>query len=165
MQTKVKNRHILKSKDVKELIDKIRENYNNSFFDEKSNVETGDMEEYKIILIENEPVFVVHENKMVFTLKGLDRFKPQEKFVTVDMGAVRFITSGADVMAPGIVDADRNIKENQQVWICDEKHKKPLAVGFALMNGEQMVKEEKGKAVKVVHYVGDRLWNLISKSL
>jgi len=165
MPVKVKNRHPLKSKDVKELIEKMRENYNNIFFDEKSNVETGDVEEYKIIFVENEPVFTINENKIVFTLKGLNKFTPQGKFVTVDMGAVRFVTSGADVMAPGIVDADRNIKENQQVWVCDEKHKKPLAVGFALMNGEQMIKEDKGKAVKVVHYVGDRLWNLISKSL
>jgi len=162
---KVKNRHTLKSKEVRELLDRIKENYNNVFFDEKSKVETGEIEEYKIIFIENEPVFTIHENKIIFTLKGLNKFRPQEKFVTVDMGAVRFVTSGADVMAPGIVDADKNIEEKNQVWICDEKHKKPLAVGFALMNGEQMVKEGKGKAVKVVHYVGDRLWNLISKSL
>ena len=165
MLTKVKNRHPLKRKEVKELIDKIRETFNYDFFDEKSNVETGEMEEYKLIFIENEPVFIYHENEIVFTLRGLDKFRPQERFVIVDMGAVRFVTSGADVMAPGIVDADKNIKEKQQVWVCDEKHKKPLAVGFALMSGEQMIKEEKGKAVKVVHYVGDMLWNLISKSL
>ena len=160
MPTKIKNRHPLKRKEMRELLDKIRETFDHDLFDEKSNVETGDVEEYKLVFIENEPVFMQHENGIIFTLKGLDKLKLQEKFVTVDMGAVRFVTSGADVMAPGIVDADKNIKENQQVWVCDEKHKKPLAVGFALMNGEQMITEEKGKAVKVVHYVGDRLWNL-----
>jgi len=165
MLAKIKNRHPLKRKELKEIRDRIKETFNHDFFDEKSNVETGEIEQYKLVFLENEPVFIYHENNIVFTLKGLDKFRLQEKFVTVDMGAVRFVTSGADVMAPGIVDVDRNIKENQQVWVRDEKHKKPLAVGFALMSGEQMMKEDKGKAVKVVHYVGDRLWNLISKSL
>jgi predicted ribosome-associated RNA-binding protein Tma20 len=33
------------------------------------------------------------------------------------------------------------------------------------MSGEKMISEEKGKAIKVVHYVGDEVWNLIAKSL
>ncbi|MDH7516739.1 MAG: RNA-binding protein [Candidatus Thermoplasmatota archaeon] len=165
MLIKVKNRHTLRRKEVRELINKIRENYNHSFFEEKSNVETGEVEGYKLVFVENKPVFMFHEKQMVFTLNGINKFRPQEKFVVVDMGAVSFVTSGADVMAPGVVDADKGISEGDPVWVCDEKHKKPLAVGFALMNSEQMIKEEKGKAVKVVHYVGDRLWNLISKSL
>jgi len=106
-----------------------------------------------------------YEYKIIFTLNGINIFKPKEKFVVVDMGAIKFITSGADVMAPGIVDADRNIVENDQVWICDEKHHKPLAVGIAIMNGEQMITEEKGKAVKTIHHVGDQIWNFGAKSL
>ena len=67
-------------------------------------------------------------------------------------------------MAPGIVDADKNISENDPVWICDEKYRKPLAVGIAVMNGEQMIKEDKGKAVKIIHYIGDDIWNFSLKS-
>jgi len=40
-----------------------------------------------------------------------------------------------------------------------------LAVGIAIMTGEQMIKEEKGKAIKIIHYVGDQLWNFAAKSL
>ena len=42
------------------------------------------------------------------------------------MGAVGFITKGADVMAPGITDADPMIQKDDLVWICDEKHRKPI---------------------------------------
>jgi PUA domain protein len=75
------------------------------------------------------------------------------------MGAVKFVTNGADVMAPGIVDAYSGIVEGDQVWVCDERNRKPLAVGIAVMSGEQMVEGDEGVAVKLVHYVGDVVWN------
>ena len=81
--------------------------------------------------------------------------------VVVDMGAIKFVTNGADVMTPGVVDADPEILEGQQVWICDETHGKPLAVGIALVSGEEMVEQSSGKAVRLLHYVGDKLWTLI----
>ena len=81
------------------------------------------------------------------------------------MGAIKFVINGADIMAPGIVDADNKIKENDQVWICDEKNNKPLAVGIALMTGAQMIIKKKGKAVKIIHHVGDNIWNFFAKSL
>jgi predicted RNA-binding protein (TIGR00451 family) len=38
-------------------------------------------------------------------------------------------------------------------------------VGIAQMSGEEMVHEKKGKAIEIVHYVGDRLWSFLAKSL
>ena len=143
----------------------LKETFTGDFFNEEVSVETGNVEGIKIIFVDDEPCFMVHENKIVFTLHGLRRYKPKENFVVVDMGAVRFVTNGADVMSPGIVDADENIVEGDQVWICDEKHHEPLAVGVAIMNGERMISEEKGKSVRIIHYVGDMLWNLVTKTL
>ena len=165
MTVKIKNRHRLKTKEIKKIQNEFWITFNQSFFDEKSTVETGEVEGIKILLVDDIPCFFEYENKLVFTLQGLYRFKPIGKYVIVDMGAVGFVTNGADVMAPGIVDADEDINENDPVWICDEKHHKPLAVGFATMNGEEMITDKKGKAVRVIHYVGDRLWDLTAKSL
>jgi len=78
------------------------------------------------------------------------------------MGAVKFVTNGADVMAPGIVDADENIIAGDMVWICDETHRKPLAVGVAVMNGPEMIKETKGKAIIMKHHIGDDIWKVIA---
>ena len=109
---------------------------------------------------ETKSAFMVLEDDIVFTLRGLYKFQPKEYFVIVDMGAVGFVTKCADVMTPGIVDADECIQEHDYVWVCDEKHKKPLAVGMALITGEEMKGKKTCKAIKNIHFVGDRLWNL-----
>jgi PUA domain protein len=160
MSAKIKNRHKLKSKEIKQIIQTLKNRYSSDFFDIRSSVEMGNLEEFEIILVDNNICFMIIEDNIVFTLRGLYKYQPKEFFVIVDMGAVGFVTKGADIMAPGIIDADECIQENDYVWICDEKHKKPLAVGIALINGEEMKCKKTGKAIKNLHFVGDRLWNL-----
>lgn len=76
------------------------------------------------------------------------------------MGAIRFVTNGADIMSPGIVETDENIKQNDVVIIVEETHKKPLAIGIAEITGEEMVNNDSGKAIQNIHYIGDDIWNL-----
>ena len=165
MSGKIKNRHRLKRKEIREIQNRLKKTFNCDIFDGKTAVEAGDFEGIKLIFVNDEPCFMIHGNKIVFTLHGLNKYKPKENFVIIDMGAVKFVTNGADVMSPGIVDADSNINENDQVWICDERHHRPLAVGIAIMNGEQMISEGKGNSVQVIHYVGDRVWNFIYRNI
>ena len=68
-----------------------------------------------------------------------------KRIVTVDKGAIRFVSNGADIMAPGIVDADSEIKEGDLVIIVEEAHRKPLAIGKALMKGPQIVEADSGE--------------------
>jgi PUA domain protein len=75
------------------------------------------------------------------------------------MGAVKFVYNGADIMAPGIVEADSGIKVGDLVWIRDQKNLQPLAVGEAIVSGIEMVQSDKGKAVISIHHVGDDIWN------
>jgi len=94
------------------------------------------------------------------TCRLLMQKKPTKRFVTVDMGAVKFVNNGADVMAPGITEADPGIRPGDVVWIRDEKNKVPIAVGEAIIPGAQMPRGPKGKAVKSLHRVGDEMWDL-----
>ena len=165
MMVKIKNRYRLKSKDIKKIKYELQNSFNCDFFSDKSTVEIGEFDEIKIIFIDREPCFIIYDNHTIFTLHGLNKYKPKNNYVIVDMGAIKFVINGADIMAPGIVDADNKIKENDQVWICDEKNNKPLAVGIALMTGDQMIIKKKGKAVKIIHHVGDKMWNFVAKSL
>ncbi len=165
MDFKIKNRHRLKSKEVKEIIDKLKSDFDSSFFDVDLIVETGFYENTKFVFIGYKPYFMFYNNRIVFTLSGLNKYKPNNKYVVVDMGAVKFVANGADVMSPGIVDVDKSIQPEDIVWICDEKNKKPLALGVAIISGEEMIKKGKGKAVSIFHYVGDNLWNFVAKSL
>jgi PUA domain protein len=98
--------------------------------------------------------------KLVPTLSGLDAVGLRH--VTVDMGAVPYVANGADVMGPGIVSVDDGIREGDTVAVVDERHGVPLAVGVALVAGDRM-KAPKGKVVKTLHHVGDRIWRFLEK--
>ena len=160
MTVKIKNRHRLKEREVRELINDLSTKFHGEFFTEKAAVDIGTVEEFTVLLVDDSIDFMMLNNKVVFTLHGLTKYQPNTNFVVVDMGAVGFVTKGADVMAPGITDADPKIQKDDLVWICDEKHRKLLAVGVALMTGGEMKTKKPGKAVKTLHYVGDRLWML-----
>ena len=161
MSTKIKNLHRLKQKDIKALQDEIAEQFSEAVVQDLNAVEIGKVQHRELIFIDKKAIFFKQNDQLFFTILGLLMLKPQKRKVVVDMGAVKFITNGADVMAPGIVDADKEIEAENQVWICDETHGKPLAVGIALISGDEMVQQSSGKAVRLVHYIGDQLWTLI----
>ena len=158
----IKNRHRLKKKEIMDILNKLSSRYSSTFFTVDSSVEIGSLDRYRVILVDNEIDFMIIDNEIVFTLQGLYKYNPGEFYVVVDMGAIGFIIKGADIMVPGITDADINIQKGDYVWISDEQHRKPLAVGKALMTGEEMKSKNAGKAIKNIHYVGDSLWNFSS---
>lgn len=125
----------------------------------KSKLEMASIDDMSLILVDGEPLLFQINGFYFPTVRGVLRLGLSKNVVTVDSGAVRFVVNGADIMCPGIVDADPEIHENDPVIIIEEAHSKPLAIGTALMPGADM-KGNKGKAVKSVHYVGDKLWNL-----
>jgi PUA domain protein len=125
-------------------------------------VERADAGDFDVLIAGGRIVaFIQREPERIApTCRLLMQKKPTKRFVTVDMGAVKFVNNGADVMAPGITEADPGIQPGDVVWIRDEKNKVPLAVGEAIIPGTQMPRGPKGKAVKSLHRVGDEMWNL-----
>jgi len=115
---------------------------------------------HRLLLRGEEPIALVVGEAIAPTVRGLLGFPATKRAVTVDMGAVRFIYNGADVMAPGITEADPAIRAEDIVWVRDEKNQRPLAVGRAIMDGPTMAREEKGKAIETLHHVGDEIWRL-----
>lgn len=86
------------------------------------------------------------------------------KRVVVDMGAVPHVAGGADVMSPGVVRVEGEVRPGELVAVVDERHGKILAVGEALVPGGEMV-GRRGKAVRNLHHVGDRSWRLAEEAL
>ena len=159
MALKIKNRHRLKEREAKDLISDLKTRVGIESFGAEA-VDIGMLEDFSVVLVNDSVDFFFHQNQLVPTLQGINKYQPKTHGVIVDMGAIGFITKGADVMTPGITDADPGIQKEDIVWVCDEKHHKPLAVGIALITGEEMKLKQPGKAVKTLHYVGDRLWTL-----
>ncbi|MEM4258023.1 MAG: RNA-binding protein [Candidatus Thermoplasmatota archaeon] len=160
MTVSLKNRHQLNHRDVQKLFSSLKSRFPGLKTGKKAVVETGFLDRYQVFLVDNSIDFFMVDTRIFFTVRGLMKYQPEVAWVVVDMGAVGFIVKGADIMVPGIVDVDSTIQEGEYVWVCDEQHHKPLAVGIALMSGEAMKLRTTGKAVKNIHYVGDDLWKL-----
>ena len=69
-------------------------------------------------------------------------------WVILEGGAVKFILGGANLLAPGVLDADPSIQEKDEVVVLDPKGQ-VVATGRARMSGQRMRERPKGVAVKV----------------
>lgn len=156
IRSRVQLRKSAKNKLMDELIstfgDTIKELRNSKF-------ETALIDTFNVILIDGKLLLFSTDGEYFPTVRGALELGLAKHIVIVDAGAVRFVVNGADIMCPGIVRADPAIKEGDLVIIKEETHDKPLAIGRALMSGEDMVGDS-GKAIKSLHYVGDKLWNI-----
>lgn len=110
------------------------------------------------LIIRGRVAYLVVDEVPFPSLRRLLERAMEHKWVEVDEGAVRFLANGADCMAPGVSGADPAIAEGDWVYVRDAQHKRPLAVGRAMMSGSEMVVSDKGKAVRTLHHVGDRIW-------
>ena len=101
-----------------------------------------------------------NERFTFLTLRGFLEHSDAAKWVEVDHGAIPFLMNGADCMVAGVQAADEDIAVGELVWIRDMTHKKPLAIGWSTMEGQEMAAATKGKGIKTLHWVGDELWEM-----
>ena len=76
---KIKNRHRLKSKEVRKMLGELQSIFSCDFFDNKASVETGDVEGAKMILIDNHPYFMCQKERIFFSGEGSSRIFPAKK--------------------------------------------------------------------------------------
>ncbi|MCK5038338.1 MAG: RNA-binding protein [Thermoplasmata archaeon] len=157
---KLRRRHRLRRKEIIKLSEDIEAVLGCKTFSETDNVETADAGDHDLILFNGVPFGIFLEGEPFLLIRGILKFLPDIKWVEVDMGAVKFLANGADVMSPGIVDADPSVAPGDGVWIRDERNKKPLAVGIAQLTGSEMVQAKSGKAIKTEHFIGDKIWKI-----
>ena len=76
---------------------------------------------------------------------------------TVDMGAVKFVCKGADIMRPGITGFGQ-FGAGEIITVREESRGKFIAVGRALVPSSEMENMERGRAVANAHYISDIFW-------
>ena len=74
--------------------------------------------------------------------------KSAKCFVTVRNDVSKFIAEGGDVFAAHVVRADDEIRSKDEVIVLDEADR-VLAVGRAMLSGDEMRAFKRGVAVKV----------------
>lgn len=162
MDPKLRRRQRLKNKEARALHERLEQVFGGgAFWPESAAVETADFGEQGVIIVDNQIVGLTGEPGPFLSIRGVLAYRPATRWVTVDMGAVKFLTNGADVMAPGITEADPDLKEGDWCWVRDERNQQPLAIGRCLVPGTAMPRGQ-GKAVKSVHFIGDKLWTFES---
>jgi PUA domain protein len=155
----IKSRHHLRSDAIDEIRDALAGDLGVELdADTVEKIELED-DDWEIVLVDGEPLVAYFDSEPFLTVRGANEHPPQKHVVTVDAGAIQFVSDGADVMRPGVVDADDDIDEGDLVVINEEGHGKFLAIGRALTDGGDMVGSE-GRVVDSLHHVGDDLYEL-----
>ncbi|MFB6087751.1 MAG: RNA-binding protein, partial [Haloarculaceae archaeon] len=132
----ISSRHHLRSDAVDELNENLEETVGVTIdADAFELAELADTD-YDIVLVDGEPLVWYVDDEPFLTVRGANEYPPEENVVTVDAGAIEFVSGGADVMRPGIVEADDSIEEGDLVVVQEETHGKSLAIGRALVDGE-----------------------------
>ncbi|HKZ99087.1 MAG TPA: RNA-binding protein [Thermoplasmata archaeon] len=160
MPLRVRRRTRLRRKDAAALLGRLAADFGIDVPADDAAIDEADAGDLRLLLLGAEPFAFLVGDAVAPTVRALLAKPATRRGVTVDMGAVPHVYNGADVMAPGIVDADPGIRPGDIVWVRDERFGRPLAVGRALLDGPTMVRERKGKAIETLHHVGDDLWAL-----
>ena len=128
----------------------------------------------KLPKLKNVKFHHINEKSIVITAPGLTAVKINdnifpflddipmlEKFpyVIVDMGAIKFVCKGANVMRPGITKFS-DFDVDDIVCVIEESHHKFLAVGKAKMSSKQINEIDKGETIKNLHYISDEFWEI-----
>ena len=110
---------------------------------------------YKLYIIDKAHAFIELRSGLIIPFLAS---KPamRLKRIEVDEGAIKHILNGADVMAPGVTKAPEEAVEGEIVLIMGAG--KPLAIGRLLSDWKEKLKERRGKMVKNLHYIGDKIW-------
>ncbi|RNJ75682.1 MAG: RNA-binding protein [Nitrosopumilus sp. D6] len=117
--------------------------------------------------IDSESYVMAGENTKMIRTEGaylpfLSDTDTLEKFpsITVDMGAVKFVCKGADVMRPGIT-GHTEFQKDEIVCIIEESQKKFLAVGRALVDSSEIDGMQRGQIIRNIHYISDKFWEAV----
>jgi PUA-domain protein len=159
-ELRVRKRKRLREKEVRALSEEISSKVGVPVFSLDDTVDQAESSDMGLVFVNGEIDAFILQGRAFLTVRGLLKYPATKSFVTVDMGAIRFVINGADIMGPGIVEADVSLQPGDMVWVRDEKNKKPLAVGLALVTGSEMAAKKPGKAIKSILFVGDKLWKL-----
>ncbi|KAF2842491.1 hypothetical protein M501DRAFT_1013831 [Patellaria atrata CBS 101060] len=124
-----------------------------------------------------QPLFYQHmDDPLLPHLTLIHRYPHCFPRIRIDRGAIRFVLSGASLMAPGLTspggrlpdpsagddyDYGKSDLEPGSVVVVEAEGKENACmVGVLKMGTREMKEKKKGVAIDQGHYLGDGLWNL-----
>ncbi|MEM2964980.1 MAG: PUA domain-containing protein [Candidatus Bathyarchaeia archaeon] len=149
----------LKRKEAEKVLQEFSEKFGEKVYGRR--FESVDLNGRTVYVVDGSPLILRVGEDLLPTLINIDVLNSLPK-VVVDMGAVKYICNGADVMMPGVRELASPLGMGVPVTIVDEKYRKHIAVGVTLTAIRAL--GGKGKVVRNLHYVGDKIWRWIKAS-
>jgi PUA domain protein len=117
----------------------------------------------QLLIFASQPLFFSTRDGGWFpTLRLLHQYPGMMPRLRADRGAIKFVLSGANIMAPGLTSAGATLHDEvpagAAVAIYGEGREHAMAVGWTQMSTEEMREVNKGIAVDNLHYLNDGLW-------
>ena len=121
-----------------------------------------------LYVLDDKPLFWQHmDDPLIPHLKLVHQFPQCFPTVGIDRGAIRFVLSGATLMAPGLTSAggklpakEAELKEGDIVAVKAEGKEEVCLIGQLKMSTEEIKDKKKGVVMDGGHYLGDGLWRL-----
>ena len=157
-QLVIKKRRPINKKEAKRFNKLLKEAHNSDFSFSAGKYETAISKDFDVIISQGHIIGLILGDVAHLSVRGLLTHNPETGWIQVDMGAVPFVCNGANVMSAGINAVSPEIVKGQYVWIREENHQKPLGVGKALLDAEDILSSTKGKVIEALHYIGDKIW-------
>ena len=155
----VKKRRPINKKEARSIKEGILSTHNLEMPISAGKFELGKTDNFDVLISKGNIIALIDNNLVHLAVRGLLMNSVERGWVQVDMGAVPYVCNGANTMSAGINDVSPEVVKGQHVWIREENHHKPLAIGIALMDAKEMLTSEKRKAIKSLQYIGDKIWN------
>jgi len=147
--------NLISKSETSALLKKISQEWNMEFPKMKNVRVHQILNDAQIITGDGLKILKIEEDYLPF----LSETKILEKFpnVEVDMGAVKFMCKGANLMRPGIKKFTE-FEKDKLVCIVEETHHKFLAVGKSFVSSAELENMEKGEVIQNLHYISDKFW-------
>ncbi|KAI1073973.1 translation machinery-associated protein [Whalleya microplaca] len=134
-----------------------------------------------LYVLDAQPLFFQHDTSTLLPhLKLVHRFPAAFPSIRIDRGAIRFVLSGATLMAPGLtsvggrlpsgaggdegLDEDerwtRELEKGEPVVVRAEDKTEACAIGFLVAGTKEVKEKGKGPVIEDAHYLGDGLWRI-----
>ena len=124
--------------------------------------------------LDSTPLFFQHmDDPLIPHLRTVHAFPAAFSTLRIDRGAIRFVLSGATLMAPGLTsrggwipdpsrggEGEEDLEEGEVVVVAAEGKEEACLVGMLKMGTKEMRGKGKGVVMDQGHYLGDGLWKM-----
>ena len=154
----------MKHREARSLLEQISKDFGSitELSEKDLRIEAAEVNGEELIFLNAKPSIIKIGIRLLPTLV-FNRVLESLPRVVVDMNAIPRVCNGADIMAPGVRRVEGEFPVSSVIVVTDDRYGKFLAVGEALKGSDDLKTTRHGKVVLNRHYVGDKIWNAISK--